>query len=100
MDYERGMAQVGETTHAFLQPDGGWGWSNAGLIVGDEDAVLVDTFFDLANTRELLDAVAETTDRTLRTLVNTHHNGDHCWGNQLVEGATIVGHRHCRAELL
>lgn len=97
--YERGLVQVGPTTYAFLQPDGSWGWSNAGLIVGDRETVLVDTFFDLPNTRELLDAVGAKIDRPITTLVNTHHNGDHCWGNQLVEGATIVGHRACREEL-
>lgn len=100
MSYERGLVQVGERTYAFLQPDGGWGWSNAGLVVGDTEAVLVDTFFDLANTRELLDAVAGVTDLPIRKVVNTHHNGDHCYGNQLVEGATIIGHYRTRAEML
>ncbi len=100
MDYSRGLVQVGERTYAFLQPDGGWGWSNAGLVVGDKEAILVDTFFDLANTRELLDAVASVTDLPIRKVVNTHHNGDHCFGNQLVEGATIIGHYRCRAEML
>ena len=30
-------------------------------------------------------------------LVNTHHNGDHCWGNQLFAeaGTEIIGHRLC-----
>src|ERR671922_397372 len=98
--YERGLIQVGPTTYAFLQPDGSWGWSNAGLVVGDSEAVLIDTFFDLPNTTELLAAVRSATDRPIETLVNTHHNGDHCFGNQLVEGATIAGHRRCREELL
>ena len=100
MSYERGLVRVSESTHTFLQPDGGWGWSNAGLIVGDDEAVLVDTFFDLAITRELLDAVGKTVDRPIRRLVNTHHNGDHCWGNQLVEGAAIIGHSRCREGML
>jgi glyoxylase-like metal-dependent hydrolase (beta-lactamase superfamily II) len=100
VDYARGLTQVGETTYAFLQPDGGWGWSNAGLILGAQEAVLVDTFFDLPKTQELLESVRTVTDRPIRTLVNTHHNGDHCWGNQLVEGATVVGHHACRTELL
>jgi glyoxylase-like metal-dependent hydrolase (beta-lactamase superfamily II) len=100
MTYERGLVQVGPTTYAFLQPDGSWGWSNAGLIVGDNEAVLVDTFFDLPNTTELLISIRSVTDRPISTLVNTHHNPDHCNGNQLVEGATIVGHRLCREELL
>src|SRR5688572_2764781 len=51
--YERGLVQLSGSTYSFLQPDGGWGWANAGLIVGDDEAVLVDTFFDLANSREL-----------------------------------------------
>lgn len=88
------------TTHAFLQGDGSWGWSNAGLVVGEREALLVDTFFDLALTRRLLAAVGETAGVPIRTLVNTHHNGDHCYGNQLVQGATIVGHRNCRDEMV
>lgn len=98
--YERGLVAVGPRTYAFLQPDGGWGWANAGVVTGEDGVVLVDTFFDLANTDELLRSVRETTGLPVSTVVNTHHNGDHCWGNQLVPEATIVGHRRCREELL
>jgi glyoxylase-like metal-dependent hydrolase (beta-lactamase superfamily II) len=28
-------------------------------------------------------------------VVNTHSNGDHCWGNQLFPDAEIIGHRLC-----
>ena len=100
MTFERGLTRVGDRTYAFLQPDGGWGWSNAGLVVGDNEAVLVDTFMDLPKTTELLDAIRTVTDRPIRTVVNTHHNGDHTWGNQLVEGAKIVGHHRCRTEII
>src|SRR5207249_10173727 len=65
-----------------------------------DESILIDTFFDLPNTRELLAAVEHTVDRPIRRLVNTHHNVDHCWGNQLVEGATIVGHTRCRQGML
>lgn len=92
--------QVGERTYAFLQPDGSWGWANAGLVVGDNEAVLIDTFFDLKNTQELLDSIRTVTDLPICKIVNTHHNGDHCFGNQLVEGATVIGHYRCRAEML
>ena len=30
--YERGLHELGDGLYAYLQPDGGWGWSNAGLI--------------------------------------------------------------------
>jgi cyclase len=34
------------------------------------------------------------------TLVNTHANGDHCWGNQLLTGSTIVSTRASAEEML
>jgi hypothetical protein len=30
--YEKGLHELGDGLFAYLQPDGGWGWSNAGLI--------------------------------------------------------------------
>ena len=30
--YDKGLHRVGDSTWAYLQPDGGWGWSNAGLV--------------------------------------------------------------------
>ncbi|MCU1358718.1 MAG: beta-lactamase domain protein [Ilumatobacteraceae bacterium] len=89
--YELGLHEVADRCHAYLQPDGGWGWSNAGLVVGDGASLLVDTLFDLALTARMLDSMAEHT-RTapIATLVNTHANGDHCYGNQLVDNAEII----------
>lgn len=89
--FEVGRHQVGDGCHAWLQPDGGWGWSNAGLVVGDGASLLVDTLFDLRLTRAMLDGLAPLTAAApIATLVNTHANGDHCYGNELVTGAEIV----------
>ena len=33
-DYRRGLHDLGQGCHAWLQPDGSWGWSNSGLITG------------------------------------------------------------------
>jgi cyclase len=89
--YTEGLHEVADGVFAYLQPDGGWGWSNAGLAVGDGSSLLVDTLFDLRLTRRMLDAMA-THVRTapIGTLVNTHANGDHCYGNQLVTDAEII----------
>ena len=87
MEYEKGLVEVADRVHAYLQPDGGWGWSNAGLLVGDGVSLLVDTLFDLILTSEMLDAMTPvTTSHPIKTVVNTHSNGDHCYGNQLVAG--------------
>lgn len=80
--YTAGLHELGDGCHAYLQPDGGWGWSNAGLIVGDGQSLLVDTLFDLDLTATMLDALAPLTRAApVDTAVNTHANGDHCYGN-------------------
>ena len=89
--YTYGLHELGDSCFAYLQPDGGWGWSNAGLVVGDGSSLLVDTLFDLKLTQSMLDAMASTV-RTapIGTVVNTHANGDHCYGTQLVSHADII----------
>ena len=85
---------------AYLQPDGGWGWSNAGLVVDGESSLLVDTLFDLRLTAEMLEAMRPMTGRrSIGTVVNTHANGDHCFGNALLAGADIVASARCAEEM-
>ena len=85
------LHELGDGCFAYLQRDGGWGWSNAGLIVGDGSSLLVDTLFDLRLTGAMLEAMSGATRAApIATVVNTHANGDHCYGNQLVSGAEIV----------
>jgi cyclase len=88
----RGAHEVGDGLWAYVQPDGGWGWSNAGLVTDGDASLLVDTLFDLALTQQMLDdfrAVSPAAG-SIGTVVNTHANGDHCYGNQLVSDADIV----------
>ncbi|MGH6872504.1 MAG: MBL fold metallo-hydrolase [Rhizomicrobium sp.] len=88
--YSAGVAGFGNGSFAYLQPDGGWGLSNSGLVTSDGEALLIDTMFDYAHTRAMLEGFARASPAKIRTLFNTHHNGDHCYGNALVEGAEIV----------
>jgi cyclase len=101
--YTRGAHQIANGVWAYLQPDGGWGRSNAGLVASDDRAssLLVDTLFDLDLTGEMLAALREATPAADRiaTVVNTHANGDHCYGNALVAGADIIASRACAAEM-
>lgn len=100
--YTRGLHEVGDGVFAYLQPDGSWGWSNAGLVVDGESSLLVDTLYDLRITAEMLAAMRRATPaaRAIDMLVNTHANGDHCWGNQLVGDAEIIGSRRCAEEMV
>ena len=93
--YAKGLHDLGDGIFAYLQPDGSWGWSNAGLIADGDQTMLVDTLFDLKLTQTMLDEMrrAVPAAKDIGTLVNTHANGDHCWGNELVKGAEIVASR-------
>ena len=88
------LTEIGADVYACLQADRGLGTSNSGLI-NRGGGLVVDTFWDLPHTRELIGQYARVWKGPVHRVVNTHHNGDHCWGNQLFEGAEIIGHRLC-----
>jgi len=101
--YTKGLHDLGNGCYAYLQPDGSWGWSNAGLICDSGESLLVDTLFDLNLTRAMLDSMRRAEPRAtspIRTLVNTHSNGDHIFGNELVTGAEIISSNACAEEML
>ena len=75
MTYTKGLHEVADGVWAYLQPDGGWGWSNAGLVTSGEASLLVDTLFDLKLTREMLDTMARAT-RAHYTSVMSHRSGE------------------------
>jgi glyoxylase-like metal-dependent hydrolase (beta-lactamase superfamily II) len=90
------LRQIAPDVYACLQPDRGLGTSNSGLVnLGG--GLVVDTFWDLPHTRRLIAEYGRVWRMPARRVVNTHHNGDHCWGNQLFAGAEIIGHRLCAA---
>jgi cyclase len=100
--YTKGLHDLGNGCFAWLVPDGSWGYSNAGLIVDGDDTLLVDTLFDLKSTRDMLGEMRRRVPASGRisTLVNTHANGDHTFGNQLVGGARIIATSKCCDEML
>lgn len=99
--FTKGLHDLGNGCFAWLQPDGSWGLSNSGLIVDQGETLLVDTLFDLKRSREMLDGyrAAAPAAKRIGTLVNTHANGDHTFGNQLVAGARILASRACAEEM-
>ncbi|HLZ60053.1 MAG TPA: MBL fold metallo-hydrolase [Ktedonosporobacter sp.] len=98
--YTKGLHDLGCSVYAYLQPDGSWGWSNAGLVTDSGTSLLVDTLFDLNLTQEMLDTMRRAVPATpISTVVNTHANGDHCFGNQLVSDALIISSAQTAQEM-
>jgi len=94
------VQEVSDGVFAYIQPDGSWFLNNTGFLVGRDGVVSIDTTSTASRTRVYLEAIARVTDRPVRTLVNTHHHGDHTHGNCLLPLATIIGHPLCREEIL
>lgn len=97
--YARGFVEVATGTYAWLQPNGDWSESNAGLVVGDGAAALIDTTWDLRLTRRLLDAVAQQTEHPITTLFVTHADGDHVNGCQLLAESELIASTAAAAEM-
>ena len=92
--------EVSEGVYAYVQPDGSWYLNNTGFLASAQGVISIDATSTERRTRAYLEAIAAVTSQPVRTLVNTHHHGDHTYGNCLFAGATIVAHERCREEIL
>ncbi|MBT4980225.1 MAG: MBL fold metallo-hydrolase [Gemmatimonadetes bacterium] len=100
--FTRGLHDIGNGHYAYLQPSGTWGYSNAGLVIDGEQSLLVDTLFDEALTAQMLKTMKDATGiggAEVTTLINTHANGDHTFGNSLVTNAEIVASKASAEEM-
>jgi len=97
---EAKLVEVADGVHAYLQR-GSWGYNNAGLIADGTASLLVDTLYDTTLTGRMLDTMRREVPAVTRidTVVNTHANGDHCWGNQVFSGSRIIASRAAAAEM-
>lgn len=90
------VEEVSDGIHAYIQPDGTWWINNTGFLVGKRGVISVDACSTERRTRAYLEAIRGVTDQPVRTLINTHHHGDHTFGNYLFDRATIVAHEATR----
>src|SRR3546814_11487464 len=94
-NFKKGLHEIGDGMWAYVQPDGSWGWSNAGLIVDGDQTLLVDTLFDLKLTGQMLTAMRDAVPAAARigTPVNTPATGDPTCGT------SQTGSASCRERL-
>src|ERR1700722_14071449 len=94
------LVEVADRTFAYIQPDGSWWINNTGFVVGDSSIVCIDACSTERRTRAFRETMATVSPAPISSLINTHHHGDHTYGNSFLGAATIVGHENCREEIL
>lgn len=98
--FRQGVHEIGNGLFGYIQPDGTWGWSNAGLVTSRGETLLVDTLMSVPLTREMLDEFARVEGGDhIDLVVNTHANPDHFFGNGLVSDAQIIATEKTREEM-
>ncbi len=73
---------------------------NSTLIVGDTGAILIDTGFTDEIGAHLAAAVAKLTKKPVKVIINTHHHGDHSFGNAAFPSARVISSEMCRKLLI
>ena len=92
------LKEIAKDVYACLQEDRGFGWNNAGFVnLGG--GLIIDTLYDLSHTKQMIELYKTISLEPASRLVNTHHNGDHTWGNQLFKDREIIAHHLCAEEM-
>ncbi len=94
------LQEVADGIYAYLQPDWTWMINNTGFLVGSDSVTVVDTCGTEPRTQAFIQAIRTVSDQPLRTLINTHHHGDHTYGNWLLPEATIIAQDKCRQAVI
>ncbi len=94
------LEEVSPGIYAYLQPDWSWFLNNTGFVVGRRGVIAVDACATAARTQAFLEAIGRVSRAPVRAVVNTHHHGDHTFGNYRFPGAAIIAHERCREHVL
>lgn len=95
------VTEIADGIYAYTHSRGGWCVSNAGVLAGPDGAVVIDTLATEGRTRALVEFVDRLGAGPARTIVNTHHHGDHNFGNHLFgPAAVVIGHDRIRPEMV
>ncbi|HEY88380.1 MAG TPA: MBL fold metallo-hydrolase [Thermoflexia bacterium] len=94
--WKTAMKELSPGVYAYIQADGTWFVSNAGLIVGPEEALVVDSLANAKMVQAFIAHIEQVTDRPVKWLINSHGHGDHTWTNHFFPQAKTICHRLCR----
>ncbi|MDY6856876.1 MAG: MBL fold metallo-hydrolase [Thermodesulfobacteriota bacterium] len=90
------MEKLADDVYAYIQAEGTWFVSNAGLIKGTQDAIVIDSLSNKDMVQGFIHEIEKVTDRPVKFLINTHSHGDHIWTNHYFSEAKTICHSKCR----
>jgi len=99
-EWPTGMIELAKGVFAYIQPTGESGVSNAGLLIGDQSATLIDTLMVSSLNQPFFEAVKKATSLPITKIVHTHHHIDHIGGDSLFPQTEIWAHKAARERIL
>jgi cyclase len=89
----RGVHEVATDVFFYEADNAETGYCNSGWVIFDDYVLVIDANYP-AGARELVAAIRTMTEKPIRFAFDTHHHGDHAYGNQVwhEHGATAVAH--------
>jgi len=94
------MIELAKGVYAYIQPTGESGVSNAGLLLGDRNATLIDTLMVRSLNQPFVEAIRKTTSSPITKIIHTHHHIDHIGGDSFFPAAEIFVHQAARERIL
>jgi glyoxylase-like metal-dependent hydrolase (beta-lactamase superfamily II) len=94
------LQQVAEGVYAALVKEGTGALGNAGFVDLGDEVLVFDTFLTLTAAMDLRKAADQVVGKPVKYVVNSHYHMDHCMGNQVFEGASIISTLRTRELIL
>ena len=100
-----GLTKIAENVYSYVDikgssPQNSYG-ANAGIIIGKDGIVVVDTLISAKNARQFIKDIRAISDKPVRYVINTHYHLDHVLGNSEFAklGAVIISHENDKKNL-
>ncbi len=98
--WKTGLQRMAPGVYAYIQA-GGLNVSNAGLVVGDDEALVVDALYVRPMTQAFQESIRKATRKPVRKIVCTHHHADHTLGlTWFDKDIPIIAHRYMRERMV
>ncbi len=98
--WKTGLIDIGNDCYAYIQT-GGLNVSNAGLVLGPDSYLVIDTLFVKPMTEAFKSSILKVTDKPLNSIICTHHHADHTLGLAwFPRDIPVIAHEHMRERMI